>query len=217
MTSPGQRERDKLLLSVFRMPVPPTIVSRKSSITNAYVSAIIPVIPPTPDEIEEALSILGMDVSTVCCSYCGKQHTEWDHLRPLVVKRQPTGYISEIANLVPSCNKCNGSKRNENWRVWMLSTKGQHSPTVRKIADIEQRMIRLEAFEKWRVPTKVEFEIILGVKKWKEYWDLWKQINREMEKCHALATTLRDKVVGSLLKPRETQRKQVRHRKNSAV
>jgi len=36
------------------------------------------------------------------CSYCGTPATEWDHLRPLVMNKKPTGYISEIHNLVPA-------------------------------------------------------------------------------------------------------------------
>ena len=42
-----------------------------------------------------------------------------DHLRPLVKDKEPTGYISEIHNLVPSCGKCNQSKGNKEWKAWM--------------------------------------------------------------------------------------------------
>jgi endonuclease I len=38
-----------------------------------------------------------------------------------VLKKKPTGYISEIHNLVPACGKCNQSKGNKEWRQWMLS------------------------------------------------------------------------------------------------
>ena len=113
----------------FQMPAVATLVSRKSSITNAFVNTLIPQITPALDEIEEALAILGMDASDVQCAYCGDKMTEWDHLRPLVVEQRPTGYISEIANLVPACNKCNQSKGNTGWRKWMLSKKARHSPT----------------------------------------------------------------------------------------
>ena len=92
------------------MPSVQTMVSRKSSITNAFVNTIIPTIPPTNDEIAKSLTILGMEPDDVRCAYCGDKATEWDHLRPLVAKRRPTGFISEIANLVPACGKCNQSK-----------------------------------------------------------------------------------------------------------
>jgi 5-methylcytosine-specific restriction endonuclease McrA len=74
------------------------------------VNSIIPVIDPSDAEIEEALNILKMEANNVRCSYCGDKATEWDHLRPIVKNKRPTGYISEIANLVPACGKCNQSK-----------------------------------------------------------------------------------------------------------
>lgn len=66
---------------------------------------------------------------------------------PLVLKSRPTGYISEIANFVPACGKCNQSKGNKPWRQWMLSETGRHSPTVRRIANLAVRIARLEQFE----------------------------------------------------------------------
>src|SRR5262249_3917800 len=124
-----------------------------------------PSIPPTIEEIEQALAILQIDASDMRCAYCGDTATEWDHLRPLVLQRRPTGFISEIANLVPSCGKCNQSKGNKPWRAWMLS-KAKLSPTGRNLATVAERIARLEAYEKWRVPTKIDFESILGKDAW---------------------------------------------------
>lgn len=101
----------KTPLEVFQMPTPMKILGRSSSITNAFINSIIPVIYPTEDNVREALKILEMDVDGVSCAYCGDKPTEWDHLRPLVLKQRPTGYISEIHNLVPACGKCNQSKQ----------------------------------------------------------------------------------------------------------
>src|SRR5687767_102420 len=109
--TPGPSPPDvKRLRACFRMPSVQTMMSRKSSITNAFVNSLIPVIEPSAAEIAEALTILGMTVEDVRCAYCGDVASEWDHLRPLVVGRRPTGFISEIGNLVPSCGKCNQSK-----------------------------------------------------------------------------------------------------------
>lgn len=68
------------LRAAFRMPSVQTMVSRKSSITNAFVNALIPVVEPTPAEIAEALEILSMSLDAVACAYCGDRATEWDHL-----------------------------------------------------------------------------------------------------------------------------------------
>ncbi|KJL26043.1 HNH endonuclease [Microbacterium foliorum] len=108
-------------LSLFAMPKPVRITGRSSSITNSFVNGVIPVVVPTESELQEALEILGMR-EHVTCSYCGDTSTEWDHFRPLVEKQRPTGYISEIHNLVPACGKCNQSKGNKHWLTWMRST-----------------------------------------------------------------------------------------------
>lgn len=113
MTLRDDPARRRQLELAFQMPSVQTMVSRKSSITNAFVNSLIPVIRPSPDEIEKALAILEIAPTDVRCAYCGDKSSEWDHLRPFVLKMRPTGYISEIANLVPSCGKCNQSKGNK--------------------------------------------------------------------------------------------------------
>jgi hypothetical protein len=97
-----------------QLPTPMNVAGRSSSITNAFISAIIPVIEPGEEEEREALGILRIDPEDIRCAYCGDKATEWDHLRPIISNQEPTGYITEIANLVPSCGKCNQSY--ENWR-----------------------------------------------------------------------------------------------------
>src|ERR1700761_377168 len=109
------------VLSCFRMPTPVKITGRTSTITNSFVNGIVPYVYPTEEEVAEALDILGLDADDLRCAYCGDRSTEWDHLRPLVTGKRPTGYIGEIANLVPSCSKCNQSKGARNWREWMTN------------------------------------------------------------------------------------------------
>jgi hypothetical protein len=196
---PLDEQRRKRLMAAFQMPSVQTMVSRKSSITNAFVNSIIPVISPTPDEIEQALTLLGMTPDDVRCAFCGNKSTEWDHLRPLVHKQRPTGFISEIANLVPACNKCNQSKGNSPWRIWIVSTTATHSPTKRAIPDLASRIARLEAYEKWREPTKIDFEAFLGSEAWTEYWSLWTNLNEEMSRCQAIADGLRRQIAERLL------------------
>lgn len=196
MTPSDDGARRKLLKAAFRMPSVQTLVSRKSSVTNAFVNALIPPpFEPSLDEIEKALSILGMDPTDVRCAYCGDKMTEWDHLRPLVSKHRPTGYISEIANLVPSCNKCNQSKGNSDWRKWMLGKTARHSPTKRGILDIAERMARLGEYEKWLTPTHLRFEEILGKEAWERYWKLWDALNADMRKCQEVADLNRQMII----------------------
>ncbi len=148
MTSVVDPARRKALAAAFDMPSMQKIMSRKTSITNAFVCAVIPVLPPLLEEIDEALCILGMDPWNVRCAYCGDAKSEWDHLRPLVLKRRPTGYISEIANLVPSCGKCNQSKGNSDWHEWIVNPTKKRSPTGRGLANVAEHVARLEEYER---------------------------------------------------------------------
>jgi hypothetical protein len=185
--------RVKILLAAFWMPSVQTMVSRKSSITNAFVNAILPNIQPCAEEIELALQILKMEPTDVRCSYCRNKATEWDHLRPIVINLRPTGYISEIANLVPSCAKCNQSKRNAFWKDWMLSSAGL-SPTARRLPNVPELISRLEEYERWKSPTKLDFEKILGDENWHNYWSKWEAINIELRKCQDFADSLRAQI-----------------------
>jgi hypothetical protein len=174
----------------FQMPVPVSIMGRSSSITNSFINGIIPVIEPTEEEVLEALQILGMDSSDVRCAYCGDKSTEWDHLRPLVIDQRPTGYISEIGNLVPACGKCNQSKGNKPWRTWMLS-KAILSPKSRNILELEARMERLEKYERWKVIEPLDFEQIVDPELWKLHWENWQRVISEMRTSQILASEIK--------------------------
>lgn len=190
------RELEKQLRKCFRMPAAQTMVSRKTSITNAFVNAIIPMARPTPEEIAQALSILGMTPDDVRCAYCGDKSTEWDHLRPLVIKRRPTGYISEIGNLVPACGKCNQSKGNKEWHLWMTSN-APHAPARRGVQDLARRIERLRAYERWRPPTRIPFEAILGSELYASYWRRLDTVVEYMTECWEFARELRVKLAAA--------------------
>jgi len=196
MSTPLSKEEIKRLRKAFRMPAVQSMTSRKTSITNAFVSAIIPVIRPMAEEIVEALTVLGMSADTFSCVYCGDKCNAWDHLQPIVVNRRPTGYISEIANLVPACQPCNSSKGNSRWRDWMTGEAPQ-SPTSRGILDVESRIARLEAFERWRRPTLVDFEAIVGHDAYEAYWQELDRIIGEMERSQVIANELRTKIANA--------------------
>jgi hypothetical protein len=174
------------------MPKAVRIVGRSSSITNSFVNGIIPVIPPTAEQIDEALRILGMR-DAVFCAYCGDPPTEWDHLRPLVIAQKPTGYISEIHNLVPACGKCNQSKGNKPWRDWMYGP-ARLSPRTRGVADIGERAERLARYEKWGEPTRVDFEAIAGAELWRRHWENHRAILDLMREAEKTAGLIRARI-----------------------
>ena len=180
-------------LSLFRMPTQWKITGRASTITNAFINAIIPVVPPTSEQIQEALSILGMSADTFQCAYCGGAASEWDHLRPLVKNKKPTGYISEIHNLVPSCGKCNQSKGNKDWKAWMLGN-AKLSPNARGITDIAKRVKRLEAYERWGTATQMNFESVVGANVWSKHQENLARVQSLLRESQELASRINDEV-----------------------
>lgn len=175
------------------MPTPMKITGRSSSITNAFINSIIPIIYPSNEELLEALSILEIEPTNLKCSYCGSTSTEWDHLRPLVMNKKPTGYISELCNLVPSCGKCNQSKGNKNWKVWMLSS-AKLSPKTKGTKDLEERIRKLEAYENWKKPVIIDFEKIIGKETWQTHWQNCEKVQSLMKESQVLAESINKKI-----------------------
>jgi len=173
-----------------QLPKVTTVLGRSSSITNAFINAIIPVIEPSEEEELEALRILQIDAMNITCAYCGDKSTEWDHLRPIITNQEPTGYITEIANLVPSCGKCNQSKGKKPWRKWIQSN-ARLSPMTRGIANLPKRIENLEAFEKWRQPRRIDFAALVGQEMWKRHRQNWSEVLELLRKSQALAAEIR--------------------------
>jgi len=133
-----------------------------------------PSVAPNEKEVHKVLELLGMNEKNIRCAYCGGKHTEWDHLKPFVEDRKPTGYYTSIRNLVPACGKCNQSKGNENWREWMenkfLLAEG-----------FAERFHCLEKYEEWAQMVPIPVEKILGTKVWNDYFERCNQIVTEMK------------------------------------
>lgn len=176
-----------------KLPAPMTVTGRSSSITNAFVNAVVPVIVPTEAEEIQAISELGMDLTAICCAYCGDKATEWDHLNPLVRNQKPTGFITELANLVPACGKCNQSKGSKQWLAW-INGSAKLSPRSRRIPDLERRIERLHAYEARHRPRQIDFSAIVGSEMWQQHWTNWQAVLGLMRESQGLATEIRAKV-----------------------
>lgn len=181
----------------FKMPKTVTIKGRTSSVTNSFINGIIPCSTPSNQEVKRALEILDLDKDPLKCAYCGDNATEWDHLRPLVSDKRPTGYISEIKNLVPACGKCNQSKGNKNWKEWMISS-AELSPKTRGIIDLENKIERLSNYEIWgnESPkvTKLNFEKIVGKDKWDKHWSNCDKLHQLMNECQEYSNQIKKEI-----------------------
>jgi 5-methylcytosine-specific restriction endonuclease McrA len=178
------------LSDVFQMPTPMKISGRSSSITAAFVTAIVPQVEPLEEEIREALNILEMSPDRMECVYCGGSYSEWDHLRPLVSDQKPTGFITEIRNLVPSCGKCNQSKGNKDWKAWMTSD-AKLSPKTRGVKDIGLRIARLTKYEQWGNLVPLDLSAFVTKEEWDQYWENWKALLRAMNDTQKHAASLK--------------------------
>jgi hypothetical protein len=174
----------------FDLPSRGSIKGRSSSITAAFFQTVTPVVIPSDEEVDEALRILGMSRDWCVCAYCGDTKTEWDHFRSIVHQRKPTGFITEIANLVPACGKCNQSKGSKHWKTWMLSS-AQRAPATRGIKNLDEKVLRLQHFEAWRVPLRLDYAAIIGEDLWREYIRHWESLLDAMSNAQKHAEELR--------------------------
>lgn len=178
------------------MPRAVSIAGRTSTITNSFVNGIIPVVEPSDKEVEDALRVLGMIPDDVRCAYCGDPATEWDHLNPIVSGKKPTGFISEIHNLVPACGKCNQSKGGSDWREWIIGP-APLSPASRGMPNLEEKISRIAKYEERFQPVKLDFETIVDKGSWEEYWKVHAHLVEEMRRCDEIASRIRKTIADS--------------------
>jgi hypothetical protein len=169
------------------------ITSRSSSITNSFVQAIIPSIEWTPEEEAEALDILGISKNDFRCAYCGGHATDWDHLRPMVKNKRPTGYFNEIRNLVPACGPCNQSKSGFDWETWIRKSKRTHD-----LPDLELRVERLHKFVAWGNLSPIAIEELVDNEAWETHWKNHDAIQNQMKAAQAHASHLKASVKARL-------------------
>jgi hypothetical protein len=153
--------------------------------------------PATEQELSEGLAILGMSTGELRCVYCGTLATDWDHLRPLVRNRRPTGFIDDARNRVPSCNRCNQSKSGADWRKWMEGN-ALGSPKRRGVEDIDHRIQLLEAFEQWGAVKPLPLADLVGPGPWDIHWQNLDLIVEKMRESQKHAEHLREAIRNAL-------------------
>jgi hypothetical protein len=115
-----------------------TITGRDSTIRSQFIRAKAPYLAPCEAELAKRLKDFNNEGEALC-AYCGGEQTEWDHLFSMVMDKAWTGYFTEINNLIPACGKCNQSRGNKDFQLWML-TQTPNSPRIRaKLSDSEIR------------------------------------------------------------------------------
>lgn len=191
----------RINMNDFKSPKEARVTSRISSITNVFVNSLIPNLTPNLSEINKVYEILELDQHDLKCAYCKVNNcTEWDHFRPTVKNKKPTGYLAEIYNLVPACGKCNQSKRAEYWHSWIISDV-KHSPKSRKVDNLTTIINNLKKFEEWsnKSVTKIDFEKCdeSTLKLLDQYWEIYERIVQEMKSSQRLADLIKSRINSS--------------------
>lgn len=115
------------------------VSSRSSTVTNAFVAALLPHDEYDEVKVQQAMTRLGQKSDELNCVYCGRPATTWDHLICLVQAKKANGHGHRVRNLVPCCSTCNSSKGGTPFDDWIQgythSKKGFIKGTTRVSGD----------------------------------------------------------------------------------
>lgn len=141
------------------------VSTRSSTVTGAFVAALLPHDKYDESAVNEAMIALNQDVNELNCVYCGGVATTWDHLINLVQQRKANGDGHRIRNLVPCCATCNSSKGGTPFDKWISgyvhARKGAIPGTRRVTGDRAALVTLLNNYRKDcppRSPNDIELE-----------------------------------------------------------
>ena len=176
----------------MRAKKPLKITQRISTVTNSFVQSILPRTFMSEEELTNLRAVLLQETDDRWqCVYCGDLATDWDHLRPLVSARRPTGHLNLLGNLVPACGPCNQSKGSQDWRIWMHGN-AKNSPATRSVRYLEERMARLESYESLLGNHEpLDLNTLYDQAKYAIYWTKLDEIEKLMREAQSLADDLR--------------------------
>lgn len=78
----------------------------------------------------------------------------------------------------------------------MLST-AKRSPKARGVKDIHERIKRLEAYERSKTPTRMDFEAIVGQEAWAQHQDNLERVQTLMRESQELAAKINAEVANA--------------------
>ena len=64
------------------------------------------------------------------------------------------------------------------------------SPKTRGVKDVDERIKKLDAYEKWKPATKIDFEAIVGKDVWEQHWKNCNDIQNLMRNSQELASEI---------------------------
>ena len=187
----------------FKLPAKANLKGRSSTISNAFAISITPYIYPSMEEIENFYEQLSIKEGQ--CAYCLGDANSMVHLKPLVTDGLPTGYITDIHNLVPCCSACNSSKGKKDFSTWYLSKSNLGRLHKRGLSNecIKERYNIISKYMT-HVNEPLDYREILGDDLWNEYLfrrkALISSLRENQEFCDKLDKIIRDSIKASIKK-----------------
>lgn len=184
----------------FKLPTKANLKGRSSTISNAFAISITPYLYPTTKEINWFYASLSIQEGQ--CAYCLGDANAMDHIKPLVTNGLPTGYITDIHNLVPCCSACNSSKGKKDFSEWYLS-QNNIDRLHKKGLDDEEIQNRYKVIINYinHIGEPLNYQEIVGDDLWNEYLsrrkDLIAALRENQEFCDKLDTIITDKLKAS--------------------
>jgi hypothetical protein len=65
------------------------------------------------------------------------------------------------------------------------------SPKSRNISGLDERIRRLQKYESWRQPRKIDFAAVVGPELWERHRQNWKSVLELLKKSQELASEIR--------------------------
>jgi hypothetical protein len=175
------------------------VQKRKTTVNNAFASALAPCDPYDVQKLTSAMEALGQtDLDNLHCVYCRKAAETWDHLVALVKDSELHGYGHQIGNLVPSCKACNSLKGNREWCDFLHATIPDPTQRERVEAVLEAHVTTFATAVDLSRP-QTEYPV-----QWQRYAEIRQQILQLMEEADRLADQLRLHVIPAAAKNQTT-------------
>lgn len=158
---------------------------RKTTINNAFASALAPCDEYDPNKVLEAMNKLGQSTETsLTCIYCDSQAQTWDHLVGLVKDSKLRGFGHQVGNLVPCCKTCNSKKGGRDWRHFLKLEVADEQTFKEKEKQIEQYIEHYAVEINLAQVEKLEDD-------WQKYNEIHKEILGLMKETDSIAIRLR--------------------------
>ena len=176
------------------MPKHTKLNTRTSTINNSFAMSIIPYKKET-DQAKLKAYYEELEIEEGQCAYCmrkGEAKTG-DHLHPLTKDKLPSGYLTDINNIIPCCKDCNSKKGGKEFEDWYLSEKNKERLRKLGLSDsqIQERYGIIMKYISNHSPEPLDLKSIVGEEDWNKFLrkkdELEKLLKEDQEFCNRLS------------------------------